>query len=492
MPFARVVLLLLLVIFAVLSGCTPGANSRPNIVLIVLDTVRADRLNCRSDSGVPTPRIDELCERGSYFEKVSSTSSWTLPAHASLFTGLYPIRHGATQEYTYLDERAPTLAELLGESGYRTFGVSANPMVSIQSGLARGFDSFDETWRESARLQSQQLGEHANLTAVDALMEFRDRDRPFFLFVNFIEAHGPNAPPEPYRSSATRARIAAGDVARVNEHDAKSFYLDPASISAGDFALLSTLYDAEVAQLDALVGALVDRLAAAGVLEDSLLIITSDHGENFGEHGHFRHIFSLHQSTVHVPLLVVRPDGAHAGERREDPIALVDLFATILAAAGVAIPEPDLKAPNLDARDLFAGTPSPERPIVAEYYFPAQALGLFEPEALAAQPERLGPYLRRLRSIESDGLRLIWSSDGAHELYDLTTDPNEARNITGDPRFADRERELHTRLEVFVAEAGGPRPLPGGAKYSEPARGAFGDLDPESVELLRELGYLPR
>jgi len=489
MPYACVVLPLLLVILAVLSGCTPGANSRPNIVLIVLDTVRADRLNCRSDSAVPTPRIDELCERGSYFEKASSTSSWTLPAHASLFTGLYPIRHGATQETTYLDERARTLAELLGESGYRTFGVSANPMVSIQSGLARGFDSFDETWRESAQLQSQQSGEHANLTAVAALMEFRDRDRPFFLFVNFIEAHGPNAPPEPYRSSATRARIAAGEVARVNEHDAKSYYLDPASVSAGDFALLSSLYDGEVAQLDALVGALVDRLDAAGVLEGSMLIITSDHGENFGEHGHFRHIFSLHQSTVHVPLLVVRPDAARAGERREDPIALVDLFATILAAAGVAIPES-----NVDARDLFEGMPSPEaeRPIVAEYYFPAQALGLFGPEALAAQRERLGPYLRRLRSIESDGLRLIWSSDGVHELYDLTTDPAETRNIAGDPRFAARERELHARLEAFVADAGGPRPFPDSATHAEPARGAFGDLDPESVELLRELGYLPR
>ena len=489
MSYARVVLGFLLAILPAIGGCMLGGSSRPNIVLIVLDTVRADRVSCRSDSAVPTPRINELCERGSYFERVSSTSSWTLPAHASLFTGLYPIEHGATQEYTLLDERARTLAELLGESGYRTFGVSANPMVSIQSGLARGFDSFDETWRSSARTGSLQSGQHPNLLAVDELLKYRDRDRPFFLFVNFIEAHGPNDPPEPYRSAAARKRIDSREVAGASEHNAEKYYLDPASVSESDFALLSSLYDGEVAQLDALVGALVDRLEADGVLEDSVLILTSDHGENFGEHGHFRHVFSLHQSTVHVPLVVVLPDAAHAGERRSDPVALVDLFSTILGAAGVAPP-----AAVVDARDLFATGPSndAERPIIAEYYFPAQALSLFEPDAPVVHRDRLGPYLRRLRSIESDRLRLIWSSDGAHELYDLAVDPAETRNLTGDPRFAMRERGLRAGLEAFVAESGGPRPLPEGARRQGEPRGAFKDLDSESAEMLRELGYLPR
>jgi arylsulfatase A-like enzyme len=489
MPYARVVPGFLLAILWAVWGCTPGASSRPNIVLIVLDTVRADRVNCRSDSAVPTPRIDELCERGSYFEQVSSTSSWTLPAHASLFTGLYPIRHGATQEYTFLDKRARTLAELLGENGYRTFGVSANPVVSIRSGLARGFDSFDETWRRSAEPGSLQPDRHPNLLAVDELLRYHDLDQPFFLFVNFIEAHGPNDPPEPYRSAAANERIDSREVAEASEHDAATYYLDPASVSESDFALLSTLYDGEVAQLDALVGALVDRLEADGLLEDSVLILTSDHGENFGEHGHFRHVFSLYQSTVHVPLLVVLPDAAQAGERRADPVALVDLFATILAAAGVVPP-----ASDVDARDLFAAEPSAdaERPIVAEYYFPAQALRLFEPNALVVHRDRLGRYLRRLRSIESGGLRLIWSSDGAHELYDLVADPTETRNLAGDLRFAARERKLRAGLEAFVAQSGGPRPLPGRARRLGEPRGAFKDLDSESAELLRELGYLPR
>jgi arylsulfatase A-like enzyme len=478
----------LLLLVAACCACTPATRSQPNIVMIMLDTVRADRLGCDEAARVRTPRIAELCERGVWFERVSSTSSWTLPSHASVFTGLYPIAHGATQEHTQLDEAAPTLAGLLGDAGYRTYAVSANPVVSIKSGLARGFDSFDESWRAPPRSRANGPGEHPNLVAVDRLLADRDRTRPLFLFVNFIEAHGPNDPPEPWRSAALGGRGDPRRVADVKAHTAASYYLDPESVSEGDFALLSELYDGEIAQLDALVGALLDRLEADGVLANSFVIITSDHGENFGEHGHFRHVFSLYRDTVDVPLLIVPLGDTHAGARRSDPVALLDLFSTVLGAAGVAPPPA-----GVDARDLFAETPRDEgRPVVAEYYYPAQALTLFAPDAPDVHRDRLGPHLRRLRSIESEGLRLIWSSDGAHELYEVAADPGEQRNLAGDPRYAERERALLAELAAFVAKNGGPRPLPGSARQNATPQGAFGDLDPESAELLRELGYLPR
>ena len=142
-PASLVVVLLL----AGCAGCSRGSLERPNIALIVLDTVRADRITCSGEDRVATPHIDALCDRGIFFAHASSTSSWTLPAHASLFTGLYPLQHGATQEHTRLGNGASTLAEILGAHGYRTFGASANPMVSVKSGLARGFESFAETWR---------------------------------------------------------------------------------------------------------------------------------------------------------------------------------------------------------------------------------------------------------------------------------------------------------------------------------------------------------
>ena len=489
MSRARVLSGLLLLILMACQGCSPTGSARPNIVLIVLDTVRADRLRCRSDDRVPMPRIAELCARGVYFEQVSSSSSWTLPAHASLFTGLYPIRHGATQESAGLDERAPTLAERLGESGYRTYAASANPLVSIKSGLARGFDSFEETWRGQKRTGPVRPSDHRNLRAVDELLMYRDRGSPFFLFANFIEAHAPNKPPEHFRPASVRERAGSGEIDHVGRHTAARYYLAPESVPANDFALLSELYDGEIAQLDELVGALVDRLDADGALSNSILILTSDHGENFGEHGHFRHIFSLYRSNVHIPLLVVLPGNAHAGERRADPVALVDLFATILGMAGVELP-----GAGGDGRDLFAAAPAvdAEHPVVSEYYFPAQALSLFGPDLHAPQRDRLDPFLRRLRSIESDGLRLIWSSDGNHELYDLATDPTEERNLAGDPRYAERERALLERLDAFVADAGGPRPLPDMTDHLSEPGGAFGDLDRETAEQLRELGYLPR
>jgi arylsulfatase A-like enzyme len=469
------------------AGCSGGAPDRPNILLIVIDTVRADRITC-GDDRVPTPHIDALCERGVFFANVSSTSSWTLPAHASLFTGLYPLQHGATQEHTRLDEGAATLAEILGAYGYRTFGVSANPLVSIKSGLARGFDSFEETWRAERETPFPAAREHPNFRAVERLLAALAPGERFFLFVNYIEAHGPYDPPEPYRSRTLSRGAEPSLVERASRLGAAKYYLDPSSISPAEFAVIRELYDGEVAYLDELVGGLLDGLEEAGRLADTLVILTSDHGENLGDHGHFRHVFSLYGSTVRVPLLLRLPGDARAGEVRTESVGLVDLFATVLAAARVTGPEGAVQGRDL----LGALPPDGAAPIFAEYYFPLQALELFRPEAPAIQQAELAPYLRRLRSIEMDGLRFIWSSDGRHELFDLADDPDERRNLHGDPRLAERERRLHGRLDAFVDSVGGPRPLPDEAQRLAEPVGAFEDLDPASAEMLRELGYLPR
>jgi arylsulfatase A-like enzyme len=277
-------------------------------------------------------------------------------------------------------------------------------------------------------------------------------------------------------------------VDRARRRGARKFYLDPPSISQAEFAVLQDLYDGEVAYLDELVGGLIDGLEANGHLDDTVLILTSDHGENFGDHGHFRHVFNIYGSTIRVPLLILLPGGERAGEVRTEPVGFVDVFVTIVAAAGAAATEEPIPG-----RDLLGDLAADEAPtIFAEYYFPHQALSLFEPDATETHRQALGPLLRRLRSIELDGLRLIWSSDGRHELFDLSADPDERRNLHGEPGFAERERRLLARLDAFVASAGGPRPLPDAARRRTPPEGAFEDLDPVSAELLRELGYLPR
>jgi arylsulfatase A-like enzyme len=467
------------------SGCAPEAPRRPNIVLIVLDTVRADRVACGTDGRGLTPNLDALCARSIVFTHASSTSSWTLPAHASLFTGLYPLQHGATQEHTVLAGGAATLAELLGARSYRSFGVSANPVVSVKSGLARGFDEFVETWRKRRDSAFPEAADHPNQRAVAGLLGGLPADQPFFLFVNYIEAHGPNDPPEPHLSRALADGTSRALLERARGRSASAHYLDPAAISPEEFAVIGDLYDGEVAYLDALVGGLLDELEANGRLADSVVIVTSDHGENLGDHGHFRHIFSLTGSTVRVPLLIRLPGDEGAGEVRTDPVGLLDVFASVLALTGTPAPV------EASGRDLFGPAPAASAAMIAEYYYPLQALGLFLRDASDVPPPQLASYLRRLRSVEVDGLRYIWSSDGRDELYDVAADPAELRNLRGDPRFAEAEARLRDRLDAFVAAAGGPRPLPAGAVTPDELGGAFEDLDPESAELLRELGYLP-
>jgi arylsulfatase A-like enzyme len=479
--------LVVAVLLAGFAGCSGDAPERPNVALVVLDTVRADRITCSGGERVATPHIGALCDRGIFFANASSTSSWTLPAHASLFTGLYPLQHGATQEHTRLDEGASTLAEILGAHGYRTFGASANPLVSVKSGLARGFDSFAETWRVGRETPYPAAREHPNFRAVERLLAELAPGERFFLFVNYVEAHGPYDPPEPHRSRALSPGAAPALVDRAGRLGAAKYYLDPWSISPAEFAVINELYDGEVAYLDELLGGLLDGLEEGGYLDDTLVIITSDHGENLGDHGHFRHVFSLYGSTIRVPLLLL-PGGDRAGEVRTESVGLVDVFATILAAAGVTAPEGAVQG-----RDLLGDLKADEAaPIIAEYYFPLQALELFQPEAALTRREVLEPHLRRLRSIEMDGLRLIWSSDGRHELFDLAEDPDEQRNLRGEPQVAETEQRLRARLDAFVESGGGPRPLPDEAQRLSKPVGAFEDLDPVSAEMLRELGYLPR
>lgn len=478
--------LLLALLLGLVFGCTQAAPRRPNVVLIVLDTVRADRISCGADGRGLTPNLDALCKRSIVFTNVSSTSSWTLPAHASLFTGLYPLQHGATQEHTRLEAGAATLAELLGAAGYRSFGVSANPVVSLKSGLGRGFDEFVETWRKRRSSAFPDAAEHPNHRAVAGLLGGLPANQPFFLFVNYIEAHGPNDPPEPYRARALADGTDLGLLERARTRAARGHYLAPTAISPAEFSVIGDLYDGEVAYLDELVGGLLDSLEANGHLANSVVIVTSDHGENLGDHGHFRHVFSLYGSTVRVPLLIRLPGDRSSGEVREDPVGLIDVFASVLALTGTPAPA------GTSGRDLLGPARVGRAPRIAEYYYPLQALGLFPRDASDAVPPQLAPHLRRLRSIELDGLRYIWSSDGRHELYDVAADPTETRDLSGDSRFAEAEARLRERLDAFVTAGGGPRPLPAGVATPDEPGGAFEDLDPESAELLKTLGYLPR
>ncbi len=477
---------LVMVLVLMLTACTASTVQRPNVLIVVLDTLRADRVSCYGYDRPTTPHIDALCARGVRFEHAYSTSTWTLPAHASLFTGLFPIRHGATQENVRLGGGPSTLAEILGANGYETFGVSDNPLVGPQTGLDRGFDDFVETWRNASTRDSDPY-RHPNLEAVARFLADLDPDQPFFAFANYIEIHGPYAPPEPHRSRFLAPDTDPALMQSALRRDAAGFYLDSSSIAAPEFAVLNDLYDGEVARVDALVGALVDTLERSGHADDTLLVITSDHGENIGDHGHFRHVFSLYGTTVRIPLILVLPGGLRGGEVRSEPVGLVDVFATVLRQCGI---EPTSRAFSAaeTGRDILADPV--ESPIFAEYYYPLQALGLFSPDAFETHREVLDPYLHRLRSVQEGGWRFVWSSRGRHALFDLTRDPEEQRNLAGMPESSETELRLRGLLDGFVERAGGGPPLAADVRANPKGPAVFDDLDSESARRLRELGYI--
>jgi arylsulfatase A-like enzyme len=458
----------------------PGAGQHPDVLIVVLDTVRADRLSVDGYARPTSPELEALAREAVRFPRFYSTSSWTLPGHASLFTGLLPMQHGATQEHLRLERRFATLAEVLRDAGYRTWGASANPVVGPVSGLDQGFERFEEVWRPApAAAQGHPVNE-----AFDAFLARVGSERPYFAFVNYMEAHRPYRPPPELLRRFARQPASALRAQRVGERPWYAYYLE-APPPAADVALLSDLYDASLAAVSARVGELIGALRRAGRLERTLVIVTSDHGENLGEHGHFDHVFSLYETTLRVPLLVRLPDGPRAGTVDPRPGQLADLPATVLRVCGVEPP----RAP-LSRVDLLSPEPGDaRREIVAEYYHPAQAIAMIRsalgPEAAAS--ERLRPYLRRLRAVQADGRKLIWASDGRHELYDLRDDPGETRDRAGEQGFEATAGALAARLESTLDRLAAPaskRPPRAIAGF-----GAEGRVDDETNEALRALGY---
>lgn len=464
---------------AKLDGEREIAPASRNVLLIVLDTVRDDRIGVRG----LTPHIDALAARSLVFENACSNAGWTLPAHASLFTGLYPVRHRATQETLAFGIDLPTLAEEFDRAGWATFAASANGVVSEANGLARGFDRFEETFRRDVAARFGRTV-HPN---EGALVDFLDSSagKPWFAFLNFIEAHLPYRPPAEYLDRFVDTRrftpeqIARGQRLRMRDH-----YLREGGLPPQTLELLGQLYDAEIAGLDASIGHLLDTLEARGDLRNTVVVITSDHGENLGEHGHLAHVFDLHNTLLEVPLMISVP-GVDAGTR-DDPVQLLDLFPTLLALNGIDFAHP------VHGRDLFAPGARGRHPVLfAESYYPRQVLSVFEPEELEAHAQRFAPFLLRQRVAQTPDRKWWWRSNGHGSAYDLAQDRFENVDRADQGRPPRAWSDLADSLDTFVDTYEGPDPLletppPG---WMMPGFEATID-DPELLERLRSLGYV--
>ncbi len=316
------------------SVAPPVPGKRPNVLLYLIDTLRADRVGAYGSTRGLTPRIDALARQGVVFERTTAASSWTKPSTATILTGLPPAVHGATRLDRRLPSAVQTLAEVLRDAGYRTGGWSANAHVTAATGFDQGFERF-EFLDELARAEA--LGRRALAWLDESARASSGLDRtqapPFFLYVHAIDPHAPYEPPEDLRRRfAPNVPAGSGSLGQV---EAVYRALDRKHPEAKALlARMPPLYDAEIAGIDRSFGALLDELDRRGELRHTLVVVISDHGEEFGEHGGLGHGKTLYREVLDVPWIVRLP-GQSAGRRIAAPAAHLDVMPTILAALGI-------------------------------------------------------------------------------------------------------------------------------------------------------------
>ncbi len=411
-------------LFLFAAACGSGNSSdRPNVLFVVWDTVRADRCSVNGYERPTTPVLESVASSGVTYRNAWSPAGWTAPAHASMFTGLRPEKHGLLLDNRMdLDQSAVTLAELLDGAGYRTACLTNNMWIGPEFGICQGF-----RWIETLADQVEPgypTCRWAHDQALELAKEARDQGAPFFIFLNLMEAHLNYTPFAPHEEGFVRGDpgpelLAAGrafDTPDAVNHITGIERVDPALVP-----LLSDLYDAEIAGLDAEFANLVNGMAEAGLLENTLLIVASDHGENLGEHDLYTHKISLHRTVRHVPLVLRLPGRFEGGRKVEDVVRLEDIFPTVLEVCGLEAPE------GIDGETLLAKDISGR---VSRAAWGRTGGDLEVPESEPGVD--LTPFTVSIRTVFDGRYHLIRDSGGKVELYDLETDRQELVNLAGE------------------------------------------------------------
>lgn len=522
--------------------------TKPNIVLIVLDTLRADRMSCYGYGRRTTPFIDAFAEESTLFERAIVPGQWTIPSHASFFTGEYPTTHMTTQIYDTLGTDMTTLAELLHAEGYKTVGFCNNPLLGVvDNELDRGFEEFynyggaipnypDITrsrprafkvfvehltrlmrritapfqnqfahnnallriamhplivplWQSSVNFKGSSKRSLHDLVGYLRAHRSGGDERPIFTFVNLMETHLPYRPPArfigklaPYYEDDSEAR------SFMEEYNREHYrWMIPLTEPLGEMEdrVLNDLYDAEVAYEDRLLRRLLKDLNKPGVRENTMVIITSDHGEGLNNHDFVGHSLVAYDDLVRTPLVIRYPEQYPQGERISSVVSTRRIFHSVLEAAGVDPNGNGKEASPIDVEtlsltaELDADSPS-EKTVFAEAYTPVTLLALMENENPAAIDTFRCRSMRR--AAYAGRHKLITVGDKPDELFDVISDPAETENLLS--RHPDTARDLGKALSEFVRDAEARRP----ANWEE---SRMVSLDDEELsERLRALGYI--
>ena len=417
-------------------AAAPAGGRRANLVVYLVDTLRADRLGCYGHTRMVSPRIDRFAAGATLFENARAQSPWTLPSVASVMTGLWPPAHGVFEDTRRLAPEALTLAEALRDAGYQTAAVVTNGFATGDYGLDQGFDELTLIKGGESRL--------AHDTAL-AWLETRDPERPFFLYLHTLDPHQPYLPPEELRRRFAPESEALWQ--QIVAEPARQHWEPSAEV----VAQLLALYDAEIAQNDASFGATLDALERAGLYEDALIVFLSDHGEEFYEHQAWTHASNLYREALNVPLIVKLP-GQQEGRRVAELAQHIDLMPTLLGALGIGEPPTqDRLLPSL-------------------------------PGAAASPSRRVFSHTRRkgqtTASVIDGDWKLIRRADGAgvrSQLYNWREDPRERHDHAAErPVLAGL---LTAAIQRHLAES-----VPPGVAAATPGQAVLDNL--------RALGYI--
>ena len=405
-----------------------AAAEPPNVLLVTLDTVRADRMGFLGSKRGLTPALDRLAGRAAVFERAFAQAPLTTVSHATVLSGTYPQLHKVNDFGVPLPAGLPYLPDRLRQAGWHTAAFLGSLVLDARSGLAPGFDRGFEVYDAGFRVRRArgddryETLERRGGEVVDRALAWLERpsEGPFFLWVHLYDAHDPYDPPPPYKTRFARAP-----------------------------------YDGEVAYVDAQVGRLVSALERRGLLDRTLVAVFGDHGESLGEHGEKTHGVFLYDATIHVPLLLKLPSGRAAGRRVAARVSLVDLAPTVLETLGLPVP-PEMQGESL--RTLLDAPRPVDRAAYAETDYPRRAFGWSPLAAWRAE-------------------RFLFVKAPRPELYDLAADPAQRHNLADDR--ATVAGRIAAQMEDFRRRTAGG----GGEAAARP-------LDPALLERLAALGYI--
>ena len=499
-----------------LPGAPKAASGPPNVLIILWDTVRADRLSMYGYEDSTTPRMAGWAKKyGVVYERAVSPAMWTVPSHASMFTGTAPTTHGAGFDHRHLDDHNHTLAEHFRDHGYQTYAFSANPNLSPRRvNLLQGFDhievSWGRRWRDkvirhtrrkilkrdaSTEISPANANRHrgtgffnAGPITHEAFTQFLDRrsesgsDRPFFAYLSYMEAHKPRVPfLASRRKLSDKPTIQRGLQTDLTFNSQLKYSYGKMSYTDEELEAINAVYDATLIDLDEATADLLDELEARGVLDNTIVVFTSDHGEQLGEHQQFGHRAQVYQQLLHVPLVIAYPPKLEPG-RVSTPVSNLDLYNTVIELA--QLPKPD----GVYKRGNLANVGS----IVVE--------GLLS-ESISI--DKLG--FKKVQQHYDDLARDIWANkyraltkgrykvietvdfDDDHlvdlELYDLHEDPFEEQDLAEqDPErakaLADELHTLHAALPKW------------NAADADEEEGGGGEMSLEQCKQLEALGYI--